>query len=274
MLQRALSGIVFIALLIGAILYSPFTFHILFFIFCLLAVYEFQKMAKINSPLLYVLASVYFLFSEGSLYLAQGKSEFFEFYIGKYQHSAQYFILFSFFLISLFSKDIKKPFKYLGKIFITYIYAILPFTIIATIPYINSNTQYDGQVILGCLILIWSTDTFAYLTGRAIGKHKLFKRISPKKTIEGSIGGVIMTLVTAYILSLYFTQHSMWAWMGLSIVVSVMGSIGDLIESMFKRAVKIKDSGNIIPGHGGILDRFDSLIFASPFIYYYLHLMY
>ncbi|WP_010134097.1 phosphatidate cytidylyltransferase [Ochrovirga pacifica] len=274
MLQRALSGIIFISLLIAAILYSSLTFHLLFFIFCLLAVYEFQKMAKISSPLLYALASVYFLFSEGTLYLVQGKSAFLEFYIQKYQHSAQYFILFSFFLISLFSKDIKKPFKYLGKIFITYIYAILPFTIITAIPYINETHSYDGQIILGCLILIWSTDTFAYLTGKAFGKRKLFKRISPKKTIEGSIGGVVMTLLIAYILSLNFTQHNLWAWLGLSLVVSVMGSIGDLIESMFKRAVKIKDSGNIIPGHGGILDRFDSLIYASPFIYYYLHLMY
>lgn len=274
MFQRALSGIVFITLLISAILYSSLTFHLLFFIFCLLAVYEFQKMTKIKSPLLYVLASVYFLFSEASLLLVKGKSEFLVFYIDKYQDCVQYFILFSFFLISLFSKDIKKPFKYLGKIFITYIYAILPFTIIATIPYINATKTYDGEVILACLILIWSTDTFAYLIGRAFGKRKLFKRISPKKTIEGSIGGVVITLIIAYVLSHYFTQHTVWGWMGLSLVVSIMGSIGDLVESMFKRAVKIKDSGNIIPGHGGILDRFDSLIFASPFIYYYLHLMY
>lgn len=274
MLQRAFSGIIFIAILVGATLYSSLTFHLLFYIFCLLAVYEFQKMAKINSPLLYVLASVYFLFSEGSLCLVKGKSDFLEFYLEKYQHSTQYFILFSFFLISLFSKDIKKPFKYLGKIFITYIYTILPFTIITAIPYINADKHYDGQIVLGCLILIWSTDTFAYLTGRAFGTHKLFKRISPKKTIEGSVGGVLITLIIAYILSIFFTQHSTWGWIGLSLVVSIMGSIGDLVESMFKRSVKIKDTGNIIPGHGGILDRFDSLIFASPFIYYYLHLMY
>lgn len=274
MLQRAISGVIFIAILISAILYSSLTFYLLFFIFCLLAVYEFQKMAKLNTPLLYVLASICFLFSEGSLYLMKGKLDFIAFYIEKYQGSAQYFLLFSFFLISLFSKDIKKPFKYLGKIFITYIYAILPFTIITTIPYINIDNHYDGEVILGCLLLIWSTDTFAYLTGRTFGKHKLFSRISPKKTIEGSIGGVVMTLIVAYILSLYFTQHSIWGWIGLSLVVSVMGSIGDLVESMFKRTAKIKDSGNVIPGHGGILDRFDSLIFASPFIYYYLHLMY
>lgn len=274
MLQRAISGVVFIAVLISAITYSSLTFYLLFFIFCLLAVYEFQKMAKLNSPLLYVLASICFLFSEGSLFLMRGKLDLIAFYIEKYQSSAQYFILFSFFLISLFSKDIKKPFKYLGKIFITYIYAILPFTIIISIPYINANHHYDGQVILGCLFLIWSTDTFAYLTGRTFGKHKLFPKISPKKTIEGSVGGVVMTLVVAYVLSIYFTQHSLWSWIGLSLVVSVMGSIGDLVESMFKRSAKIKDSGNVIPGHGGILDRFDSLIFASPFIYYYLHLMY
>jgi len=275
MLKRTLSGIIFISLLISSILYSPITFHLLFFVFCMMAVYEFQKMAKIKTPwIIYISAILYYVFSESTYFLIKDKSELIAFYIGKYQTSVQYFILFSFFIITLFKKKVKNPFKFLGKIFVTYIYTILPFTIITAIPYINQNNIYDGQIILGCLILIWSTDTFAYLTGKAFGKTKLFKRISPKKTIEGSIGGVLITLFVAYILSIYFNQQSTWAWLGLSLVVSIMGSIGDLIESMFKRAVKIKDSGNLIPGHGGILDRFDSLIFASPFIYYYLHLMY
>ena len=248
MIQRALSGLIFVALLVSATLYSAVTFHLLFFVFCLLAVSEFRKMAKINKTpsIIYVLATICFIFSEGTFHLVKGKSEFLEFYIGKYQTSSQYFVLFSFFLFTLFSKKIKNPFKYLGKIYITYIYAILPFTIIATIPYVNESHTYDGQIILGCLILIWSTDTFAYLTGRAFGKRKLFKRISPKKTIEGSIGGILITLAIAYVLSLYFHQHNTWGWIGLSLVVSIMGSIGDLVESMFKRAVKIKDSGNIL----------------------------
>lgn len=273
MLKRAISGIIFIAILVSAILYSSFSFYILFFAFSLIAVFEFQKLSKVKSPLLYLLVAVSFLFSEGTLLMVKDRFDFLTLFIEKYSSSTQYIVLFSFFMITLFSKTIKNPFDYLGKIFITYVYAILPFTIITVLPYINQHEVYDGTIILGSLILIWSTDTFAYLTGMAFGKNKLFERISPKKTIEGSVGGLLITLGIAYVLSLYFTQHHLWEWMGLSIIVSITGSIGDLIESMFKRFAKIKDSGNIIPGHGGVLDRFDSLIYAAPFIYYYLHLI-
>lgn len=128
-------------------------------------------------------------------------------------------------------------------------------------------------IILFCLI--WINDIFAYLTGMAIGKHKLFERISPKKTIEGSLGGLVMTILTAFLVN-HFWLHTMsdLKMMGMAMVVVVFGSLGDLCESMMKRQAGVKDSGNMIPGHGGILDRFDATFLAVPFVYCYLMLCY
>ncbi|MBO7460636.1 MAG: phosphatidate cytidylyltransferase [Bacteroidales bacterium] len=134
---------------------------------------------------------------------------------------------------------------------------------------------FEGRyfiIILFCLI--WINDIFAYLTGMAIGKHKLFERISPKKTIEGSLGGLVMTILTAFLVNHYWLHvMSDWKMMGMAMVVVVFGSLGDLCESMMKRQAGVKDSGNVIPGHGGILDRFDATFLAVPFVYCYLILI-
>ena len=120
---------------------------------------------------------------------------------------------------------------------------------------------------MGIFILIWVNDSFAYLVGKTLGRHKLYPKISPKKTIEGSLGGLIFALAAAYIISQYEPILTMWQWMVLAVVIVVMGNLGDLLESKFKRVAGVKDSGAILPGHGGILDRLDSLVFAAPFAY-------
>ena len=132
--------------------------------------------------------------------------------------------------------------------------------------YRTSALCFEGKyfiIILFCLI--WINDIFAYLTGMAIGKHKLFERISPKKTIEGSMGGLVMTVLTAFLVNHFWLNlWSTWEVIGLAAVVVVFGSLGDLCESMMKRQAGVKDSGNVIPGHGGILDRFDATFMAVP----------
>ncbi|MGY5351193.1 phosphatidate cytidylyltransferase [Wenyingzhuangia sp. IMCC45533] len=274
MLQRAISGIIFIIILISATLYSSFSFYILFFFFMIVAIFEFQKLSNYKSPFFNILGVITFVLSAGSIKILSSK-----FNLGNklsnniLNDSFVYVLLFFAFLIILFNRKNKNPFTDIGIVFLTYLYAIIPFTIILSIPFCNAAGSYEGTTFLGCIILIWSTDTFAYLTGKTIGKHKLYEKISPNKTIEGSAGGVLFTLITATILSYYFTQYTLVQWLGLSIVVSVFGGLGDLVESMFKRSANIKDSGNLIPGHGGVLDRFDSLLFASPFIYFYLQLI-
>jgi phosphatidate cytidylyltransferase len=138
------------------------------------------------------------------------------------------------------------------------------------IPFLHTNYNYVDTTILGVFILIWTNDTFAFLVGKNIGKHKLLERISPNKTIEGFIGGMVFTFIMSFVLANYFTTLSLIQWIVIAAIVSIFGVLGDLIESMFKRQANVKDSSNFIPGHGGFLDRFDSVIFAAPFIFIYL----
>ncbi|WLR46920.1 phosphatidate cytidylyltransferase [Halobacillus litoralis] len=131
------------------------------------------------------------------------------------------------------------------------------------------ETREEGlEYIFFALFVVWATDTGAYLFGRALGKHKLWPQISPKKTIEGSVGGIILACVVALIFQLvYPLEHSLIIVLLVTVLVSMAGQIGDLVESAFKRHYAVKDSGKILPGHGGVLDRFDSLIFILPILH-------
>ena len=121
--------------------------------------------------------------------------------------------------------------------------------------------------------MIWINDTAAYFVGKNFGKQKLFPSVSPKKTVEGFLGGIFFACVASFFISLYTYDVSFNSWLILSIIVSTTGTLGDLIESKFKRQANVKDSGTIMPGHGGLLDRLDSIIFAAPFIYLFLRIL-
>jgi phosphatidate cytidylyltransferase len=136
------------------------------------------------------------------------------------------------------------------------------------------KNQHEEGILLGFLVMVWTNDTFAYLVGRMIGRHKLYEKISPKKTWEGSFGGLIFTLVAAYILSRFYPALTTTEWLIMSLITVVFGIIGDLFESLMKRMYGLKDSGNIIPGHGGVLDRFDAIFFSSPMVFVYLFEIY
>ena len=146
-----------------------------------------------------------------------------------------------------------------------WLYVVVPFFIFLLI-YRLPNSSNEWLIISGMFLIIWSNDTFAYLSGRFFGNHKLFERISPKKTWEGSIGGFVFAIIAGLIYS-YFTDQNFLFWGVGACIVSVTGVIGDLIESKIKRVTGVKDSGSIMPGHGGILDRFDAIMFAAPFFY-------
>lgn len=138
-------------------------------------------------------------------------------------------------------------------------------------------SEYNGQnypwMLASVFILIWCNDTFAYLFGRTFGKHKLFERISPNKTWEGFFGGAISAIVAAFIMSYFLPFLPLIGWLGLALIVVVFGTIGDLFESAMKRSFNLKDSGSFMPGHGGILDRIDSLLFVLPLSYFYLRII-
>jgi len=127
--------------------------------------------------------------------------------------------------------------------------------------------------VLGMLFILWASDTGAYFSGILFGKKKLFERISPKKTWEGSIGGAFLALVFAYGFSIYFKDLSLVQWLVAAALIVIAGIYGDLVESLFKRSIAIKDSGTSIPGHGGFLDRFDGLLLASPFVAVFISLI-
>ena len=151
-------------------------------------------------------------------------------------------------------------------------YIVLPFFLITWMNF-DDHAYHDKHLVEGffmpkvgaMFLLIWTNDTFAYLTGRFIGRTKLFERISPKKTWEGTLGGVLMTLLVGYLIGTYTESGTVAFWMGAAIIIAPCAILGDLYESLFKRSLKIKDSGSILPGHGGILDRFDAVFFSVPF---------
>ncbi|MCH9661436.1 MAG: phosphatidate cytidylyltransferase, partial [Bacteroidetes bacterium] len=156
--------------------------------------------------------------------------------------------------------------KYITLIF----YIISGFVFLALIPFRNGT--YEVWLIIGVFILIWANDSFAYLIGKNFGRRKLLERVSPKKTVEGFLGGFIGTFIAGFIIFKYTQLLSLGDWLLMAALVSVFGTFGDLIQSKFKRQAGVKDSGTLMPGHGGIYDRLDSVIFVSPFIYAFLEI--
>jgi phosphatidate cytidylyltransferase len=135
---------------------------------------------------------------------------------------------------------------------------------------------YNPKILISIFILIWTNDSFAYVVGKSIGKTKLFERISPKKTIEGFVGGLLFSVIASYLVSKYYieiAEGKIFIWIIIALIVGVFGTIGDLIESKFKRIAGVKDSGKIMPGHGGVLDRLDSVIFVAPIIFLFYQIL-
>ena len=157
-----------------------------------------------------------------------------------------------------------------------FVYVFFPLTSLFTLgffEYYSWTEEFQKEIPMAFFILVWANDTGAYLAGSAFGKRKLFERISPRKTLEGSLGGLALSLVIAYLISMFADQVSLLDWMVISMLIVIFGTLGDLFESLLKRKVDVKDSGNLIPGHGGMLDRFDSVLFAAPVVFTYLALI-
>ena len=175
----------------------------------------------------------------------------------------------------LLAKDLKsttnslllKQQKYIS----TMLYIIGGFIFLTRIAF--SDEEFKPQIIVGVFVLIWCNDTFAYIVGKSLGKNKLLERVSPKKTIEGFFGGLIAAIIAGLIIFNILDIYTLGIWISLGVIASVFGTIGDLVQSNYKRQAGVKDSGNLMPGHGGLYDRLDSVIYASPFIYAFLQLI-
>lgn len=154
-------------------------------------------------------------------------------------------------------------------------YLAIPMVLLSYLSYapaygLRYNLDYNPNILLGFFLILWTNDTFAYVVGRAVGKRKLFESISPKKTWEGALGGAVVSLILAYYMAHFSPELHKRDWLVVAGIIVLFGNLGDLIQSKFKRSINIKDSGNILPGHGGILDRFDGVYLAAPFVYTYI----
>lgn len=260
-LKRSISGVVYVILLIASLQFSVESFFVLFGIFLILAIYEFCNLMALKK-ILPILIGI-------AVYLLCYKIPFSR---TNDQLLLAVTLIVSVKCIFFLFDDNKLTIDTASKYMYLIGYVLFPFILITKIP-IGIN-GYDPKVIISIFILIWINDTFAYIIGKSIGKHKLFERISPKKTIEGFIGGLLFCLLASYFISVYYIGGALYIWIIIAAIVGVFGTIGDLIESKFKRVAGVKDSGTIMPGHGGVLDRLDSIIFVAPIIYLFYQILY
>ena len=270
-IQRAVTGVLFVIVLVGCILYSPLSFGILFTIISVLSVHEFAQLVSKSSEVsinktITALGGAYLFLALMSFCTQQSVgARVFLPYLG---------LLLYMMITELYLKK-KNPTGNWAYSMLSQLYVALPFALLNVLAFQNSpetgSVTYNPILPLSIFVFIWLSDTGAYCVGSLIGKHRLFERISPKKSWEGSIGGGIFSIASSLGFAHFFPFMPGWHWVGLAIVVVIFGTWGDLTESLMKRQLGIKDSGNILPGHGGMLDRFDSALMAIPAAVVYLY---
>jgi len=263
---RILTGLAGVGVILGSIFLSEWAFVIVFMLIGTATHFEYMRTIghlSIKKPLFEIIYAIIV----GLIFILIQNNTFFD---------ARFILLFSGitivlllgFLIAEVFYNRDNPFQHIGLNILGIFYIPMAFG-----SYINYGLSEDGMHIwfaVGMLFMVWFNDSFAYFAGRLFGKRKLFERISPKKTWEGFWGGMLMTIACSIILSMVFDDLTLLQWMIWAIIVSLSATLGDLAESLLKRSIQIKDSGNILPGHGGFLDRFDGFVVAVPFSIAYL----
>jgi len=181
-------------------------------------------------------------------------------------------------IIELYRKE-EKPFESLAHTLFSVLYTVLPFSLFPFTAFSHDGLKsllpnyfisFSPGIVVGFFLLLWANDTGAYLTGISLGRHRLMERISPKKSWEGFIGGIVLSVIVAWLISGWLGVVSRSGWIFISLIISITGTYGDLAESMLKRSLGVKDSGNIMPGHGGFLDRFDSAVISFPLVFLFI----
>jgi phosphatidate cytidylyltransferase len=270
---RTLSGVVLLAVVLGGILFSKLSFGALVMLITVGGVWEFYGLAQkagykpqyvigLTMAVVVILCSVSLMLSihnelpsgmEAAIVLLP---------------AVAILLLPAMFICELYTKS-ETPIANIGATIMGLIYVALPMAMLPIIPILLSPTEWQPWSVIFYIFIIWANDVFAYLFGITLGKHRLFERISPKKSWEGFFGGLLGAMAMGYVAAVVLDGNT-YIWIGLALVAALSGVFGDLVESLFKRSVGVKDSGNILPGHGGWLDRFDALIFSLPFVFIYL----
>jgi len=262
MKTRILTALVFASVMVGVPLAGSIPTFALYVLIAGGCAYELAKINNVPSKIPAILAAIlpsffsFFFFFKPSLFTNPMIVGF-----------AIFSIVFLLLSLELFKKN-NQSLSSSGVTSLAFLYLGIPFSLVPVLLY--AENFYSPIYLLGTLALIWSNDSFAYLLGSKFGKRKIFKHISPNKTLEGYLGGIVLTVILAYFISFYFFEKQIFLWTGLGIISAIMGSAGDLFESLLKRNAGVKDTGSFMPGHGGWLDRFDAMIFVLPFATFWI----
>ena len=267
--QRLVTGVIGASVITTLMLWNTYSLVALFFLLCMFILYEYLLVVKpikkhgdakwhipgnmLAGVLAFALISGVFLQWWSLVWLVLALP-----------------LIASLFIVELYQNR-PQPFQHIGLRIIALVYIVLPFALLPGIALLQGSFQ--PVLVMGIVYTVWTDNVMAYFTGRWLGKNKLFERISPKKTWEWFVGGFIMALVCTAIFAHYSDVLTLYQWLGLGAITSITGTLGDLVESLFKRDLSLKDSSGILPGHGGFLDRFDALVMAVPFCYAYLLLL-
>lgn len=266
MKTRAITGFFFVIVMLASVLLGQYVFSVFYLLVSILCLHEFYKLiaqsgvrpnmqaGMLNGVLVFVFVALQYYSTEFRFLL----------------------VLLTFSMSLIFIQELYKPspapFTNIAFTFLGIIFTVVPFSFFHALAFVNGHFNFHFP--LAFLLMLWTNDTGAYLSGRFFGRTKLFERHSPKKTWEGFIGGALLTICTATLLSHYFLDVHWRQWASMAVYISLVGTFGDLVESMFKRSINIKDSGGILPGHGGLLDRFDGLLLSAPLVFAFLYLFF
>ena len=262
MKTRVITAFFFASCMLGSLFFGPFVFAAFGFLLVVVGLLEFYRLVKStelspNIPAGLILSSAVYGLA---------------FSVLVYNKSLQNALLLVPIVLVVFVAELYRksstPFQNIAITLLAVCYVAIPFSFYLALGFMSASFSFI--LPLSLLLLIWANDSGAYVLGVTLGKNKLFERHSPKKSWEGFIGGILIAGLAGWILSRYVYTISPIHWLALAVLVGVAGTLGDLVESMLKRSLNIKDSGSFLPGHGGLLDRFDSLIFAAPLMYIYL----
>jgi phosphatidate cytidylyltransferase len=263
--QRIITGLLGSAGIIAAVCLGQWTYFIVFFIICLFSLLEFYKLIGLDGM---VPLKAFGTFCGVAIFSLS-------FFIESQHLSFHYYYLFfplvsCVYMIKLYKKTERKPFTNIAFTFLGIFYVSVPFALLNITAF--NNGSYNYEIVFGLLFILWASDTGAYFAGTFFGRRKLFERISPKKSWEGFFGGAVLAMIFAVGLAQFFQTFSLIQWVVIGFIVIIGGTFGDLVESLLKRSIEIKDSGTALPGHGGFLDRFDGLLISMPFIVAFIEL--
>ncbi|EAZ82390.1 phosphatidate cytidylyltransferase [Algoriphagus machipongonensis] len=258
--QRAITAFIGALVVVLGCIYSDWTYFLVFAVILGFSQMEFYKLSGLDGMLPLKSFGTFLGLLIFTLTFLIEKEQFRQEYL---------FLMFPLasltFFIKLYRKTDKKPFTGVAYTFLGIFYVAVPFSLL-NLAVFSVGDIYHYEILIGCLLILWACDTGAYFAGTKFGKTKLFERVSPKKSWEGFLGGAFSAIAVAFVLTRYFHVIEDWKWLVIAGIIIIAGTYGDLIESLFKRSIEIKDSGQILPGHGGFMDRFDGLLLSAPFI--------